>query len=155
MHALLLSILIFIGAILTHVVLHRLIRSAAGAVVAYAGGLVLLLFAIADTAFPVTAVFLYGLLVAGYLLYFLSFLNDAESPSAKVLDIVQRHGPMSYGDVLNRFTDEELIGMRVTRLLGSGWIEKKNGKFILTRRGSLVAGWFTLYRRLLHWDEGG
>lgn len=153
--SLLLSVLVFAVAVAVHVILYRFRPSLVTAVIAYPVGLALLVFFLRESAYPFTTIFLYCLLVVGYLLYFLSYTNDAESPSAKVLDVVKRYGPMRYGEILNRFTNEELIGMRLTRMVQSGWIVKKDGRVRVTGRGAAIAGFFAWYRGLLGWDSGG
>lgn len=149
------SILIFIGAILVHLLLHRTIRHPTVAVAPYPIGFILLIIAMRGSAYPLTAAVLYALLVAGYLLFFLSYLNDAESPSAKVLSVVRAHGPLGRRAILAHFTDEELIGKRIARLIRFGWVEKNGEKLVVTRHGALIAGMFAWYRRLLGWGEGG
>lgn len=149
------SILIFIGAILVHLLLHRTIRHPTVAVAPYPIGFILLIIAMRGSAYPLTAAVLYALLVAGYLLFFLSYLNDAESPSAKVLEVVRSRGPISKAEVVSRFTNEELIGMRVRRLIRAGWVMKRGRTLVATQRGALIAGLFAWHRRLLRWGDGG
>lgn len=155
MYSVLISVACFIVAVVVHVVIHRLTRSVVAAIGAYTAGLVLLLSVTRETLYPVTGVFLYCFLVVGYLLYFLSYLNDAESPSAKVLEIVRSRGPVSEDQIVSRFTNEELIGMRLTRLIRSGWLVGSKRRVRVTRKGVAIAGFFAWYRRLLRWDEGG
>lgn len=143
------------AAMLMHVLLYRLRPGAVATLTPYSIGLGLLIWAVRGSAYPLTAAVLYALLVAGYLLFFLSYLNDAESPSAKVLEIVHSHGPLSEAGVASHFTNEELIGMRTRRLIGSGWITKKGSTFAPTRRGAFIAGMVYWYRHLLGWDDGG
>ncbi len=149
------STMAFVSAVAAHVILYRRSRSAVAAVICYPAGLVLLVFFVRETSYPLTAIFLYGLLVVGYLLYFVSYTNDAQSPSAKVMDIVRADGPISPRAVASRFTNTELIGMRIVRLVRSGWIEQSGGRLRVTGRGALIAGLFAWYRRLLGWGDGG
>lgn len=155
MFSLLLSMVVFVGALCCHVIVYRVRRSPVAAIIAYPVGLAFLVFFLRAEAFPFTAIFLYCLLVAGYLLYFLSYTNDAESPSAKVLEVIKLYGPLGRRAILAHFTDEELIGMRLTRLIGSGWLVKKDGRFSVTGRGAFIAGLFAWYRGLLGWTDGG
>lgn len=155
MHMAFISIATFIASVGVHIFLHRLIRPTVAAISAYLGGLMFLFAMVGQTQYPLTATILYCLLVLGYLLYFFSFLNDAESPSARVLSIVRSRGPIRHKQILTYFTDDDLIGMRITRLLGSGWIAKRRGTLIATRRGRLIAELFARYRGLLGWGEGG
>lgn len=150
-----LSIPVFIGAVAIHVILHRSIRAPTVALVAYPAGFIFLIVIARGSAYPLTTTVLYALLVVGYLLFFLSFLNDAESPSAKALEVVRSRGPISKAEVVSRFTNEELIGMRVRRLISAGWIAKEGRTIVATRRGAVIAGMFHWYRHLLGWDEGG
>lgn len=155
MYALLMSVLVFAGAAAAHVILHRLCRCPVVGLTPYPAGLVFLVTVVAGSGYPMTAVFLYCLLVLGYLLYFLSHISDGQSPSAKMLEIVRSHGPLSEAGVVSRFTNEELIGMRIRRLIGSGWITKKGSTLAPTRRGALIAWLVARYRGLLGWGEGG
>lgn len=150
-----LSILAFIGAVTVHVIVHRMSRTPIAALIAYPIGIIFLIVSMNRSAYPLTAVVLYVLLVTGYLLFFLSFLNDAQSPSAKMLTIIRARGPVSEAGIVSHFNNEELIGMRLKRLIGAGWIAKRGQKFAPTRRGALIAGIFRWYRHLLGWDEGG
>lgn len=149
------SALVFLSAVLAHILLHRLLRRPIAAVAAYPMGFLFLVAASRGSLYPLTTAALYALLVAGHLLFFFSYLNEAESPSAKVLEIVRDRGPLTAEAIVSRFTNEELIGARIGRLVRAGWVAKRGRLFVPTKRGALLAGLVQWYRRLLRWDEGG
>jgi hypothetical protein len=153
-HTVAVSMIIFAGAIICHVFLHRggLVRLA---LATYPVGWVFLFAGPFGMAYPVTGLSLYTISCAAYFLYFMSYLAQAESPSAKVLAIVRSSSPVSEAQILSRFTNDELIGMRMKRLMHAEWIAKRGHSIIATRRGVLIAGIIHRYRDVLGWDEGG
>lgn len=104
---------------------------------------------------PLTGIMLYGLLVGGYLLFFLSYYWEGQSPSAKILAVVKAHGAREYHQILARFSNKELFDTRLKVLEQSGYIRKRQGVYVVQCKGALLVKLFTGYRTLLRWDKGG
>lgn len=159
MLSLLLSILVFVGAVCCHVIVHRLLVRlgivTTKTIIVYVIGFLVLAVIVRSMTFPVTSLWFYTLLVVSHLLYFLSFLSDAQSPSAKLLQVVKERGPLDRRAILTHFSNDELIGMRLQRLIGSGLLDGDGGRLHMGPGGSVIAGFFGLYRKLLQWDDGG
>lgn len=159
MLSLLLSILVFVGAVCCHVLVHRLLVRwgivTGKTITVYAIGFLVLAGIVRSMQFPVTALWFYTLLVISYLLYFLSFLSDGQSPSAKIIRMVASHGPLSRREILTLLTNEELLGTRISRLISSGLLSNVGDRLHVRPSGVVIAGFFGLYRKLLRWDWGG
>mgnify|MGYP001578078733 FL=1 len=154
------SFIVFVGTLAVHILIHRHLSYRWGIVTAktiivYVIGFLVLAGIVRSMQFPVTALWFYTLLVLSYLLYFLSFLSDGESPSAKILGMVASHGPLSRREILTRLTNEELLGTRITRLLRSGFLRRVGDRLHVRPGGAVIAEFFELYRKLLGWDRGG
>ena len=154
------SFLAFVGTLAVHILIHRHLSYRWGIVTAktiivYVIGFLVLAGIVRSMQFPVTALWFYTLLVLSYLLYFLSFLSDGESPSAKILRVVAKEGPLNRREILARLTNEELLGMRISRLISSGLLSNVGDRLHVRPSGAVIAGFFELYRKLLRWDWGG
>lgn len=150
----------FVATVAVHVLIHRHLAYRWGIVtgktiIVYAAAFLILAGIVATMPFPLTTLWLYALLVLSYLLYFLSFLSEGESPSAKILRIVSAEGPLSCADIFSRFTNEELFGKRLKQLVLSGFLMRVGDRFRVCKRGAVAAEFFLWYRKLLRWDWGG
>ena len=105
--------------------------------------------------FPIASCSLYALFVCVYLLFFLSFFYDAESPSAQLLAILRRSGPLPYKKILSYFTNKSLFTSRLEHLKKNGLLYIHNDRYVLSINGKILAMFFQRYRSFLRWDLGG
>lgn len=104
---------------------------------------------------PLTGIFLYIFCSLAYLAITGSPTLGDESPTTKILLGLRRKGPLTQKQIFSLFTYREVIGKRMNDLLESQWIQKKGNALVATRRGRLIASFFTSYRRILGLSEGG
>ncbi len=159
MYSLLLSFIVFTGAVCVHIVIHRVLARwgivTLKTIIVYGLGLVVLVPIARPLPLPLTAITLYSALVAAYLLFFLSVYFEGESPSAKLLAILKANKPLAYRQILAQFTNSELFATRLRRLVDGGFLSYRARAFRATQKGLLLARAFEFYRSILGWDEGG
>lgn len=76
---------------------------------------------------------------------------QADCPTLKIILEVSKSMPqgLTQEDIENIFTDDKLFNDRVEDLLSEEFIFLKNNKIYLTRKGSILSGFFLGYRNLL------
>lgn len=104
---------------------------------------------------PVNAIILYGIFTAIYLIYFTNAYYGESSPTGKIYEILKEKGKATFKQIVDEFSDEDLIGKRLDNLVTGGLIRKKGKIYYLTLKSQKVMKAFDVYRRLLGWDRGG
>lgn len=161
MVTLLISMLIFVWCIFGHVILHRIFSSlgirTAKTITIYILSLAFLIMVIFrfNMPLPLTSIAIYSVMTLVYLLFFLSFYLDAESPSAKLVSLLQKEHKLRYTEILKRFSREELFRRRLDLLRHSGYISVRNHIYRIEPKGMLLVQIFSIYRKVLRWDMGG
>jgi len=159
MISLLVSVGSFFVTIAVHVLLHRVLARwgirTVKTIMVYAVGVGILTAIVWSRPFALTAIALYSVLVAAFLLYFLSFFVDAESPSAKLMGVLKKHGPLEEKQIVKFFSDKEIFEGRLAMLAQTGYIVQRNSRYIATKKGMVIARLFERYRKILRWDKGG
>ncbi len=145
----------FLTAIL-HIVLHRVLAYGFGKLTKQSflifipGVLVTgwIVFSIVPSDIPTSAMLLYLLLTATHFLFFMSFFFDARSPSAKLLFLIRRHGPMTRENILTHFSDTETVINRVDTLIYEGYLVEMGNRLYAADKAIPVA-------RFMRWERGG
>lgn len=78
-----------------------------------------------------------------------------ESPSSKIVLSLLRNGPQTEKQLLKIFSDEEVIGKRLTDLISSRCLYEKRGMLIVALRGEIIARIFIAFRGILRLTQGG
>lgn len=102
-----------------------------------------------------SALLLYVLLSAAHFLFFMSFFFDARSPSAKLLFLIRRHGPITRDEILTHFSDEETVVNRVNTLVYEGYLVDRGSRLYADPKAIPIARFMSWYRRLMKWERGG
>lgn len=163
MALLLASVVCYLLTAFVHVLLHRALAFGFGKrtknsfwiFVPGAAATAWFLNASAPHDIPVSALLLYLLLSAAHFLFFMSFFFDARSPSAKLLFLIRRHGPITRDEILTHFSDEETVVNRVNTLVYEGFLKMQGNRLVATTKAMPVARFMTWYRRLMKWERGG
>ena len=104
---------------------------------------------------PVTSSILYILLVFDYLAFFASpYLGD-ESPSSKIFLLVRKKKTATFAQIINTFSNQELISKRIDDLVRSKLVEKSGNQIVISDRGKTFLKIMNLYRKLLVWEMIG
>lgn len=114
-----------------------------------------ILFALPPQNIPLSALLVYFLLSAAHFLFFMSFFFDARSPSAKILFLVRRHGPITRDEILTHFSDDETVINRVNTLLYERVIIERGGRLYAAEKAMPVVRFMAWYRKLMKWERGG
>ena len=104
---------------------------------------------------PWSALLLYLLLSSAHFLFFWSFFFDARSPSAKILFLIRRHGPVTREEILAHFSDAETVTNRLNTLVYEGYAVKRGSRVVATAKSIPIARFMAWYRRLMKWERGG
>lgn len=104
-------------------------------------------------ALPLSASVLYFLLVPVYLIIY--FGTKVESPSRRILQILEAQGAVSLPDLERQITHEDLLMPRLRDLVRLGYMENDGQNYILTAKGLRVARGLALYRQWTGRDIGG
>ncbi len=159
MISLILSLAVFTVFFFLHVIIHRVSAGFGLVQIVYAtvflAGFIILVLVTRTMPLPVAAAFLYILLVASHFLFFFSFYFEGESPSVGLMTILKVRGPLKESQLHEYFSEEALFGNRLKMLADAGYIEIRDDRYIITKKGKIFAGLFENYRRLLRWDKGG
>lgn len=152
------SFIVFIVAFMSHIGFHRFLRHLGRrslvSFVPFAIGLIAVTILV-DTL-PFTTILFYAFLSIFYCIYAMSpFLGD-EGPTAKILSALSTH-PQGLTEYRLRsvLSNVEVIDKRIDDLTNSGWITKKDSRFIPTRSGTRIAQGILWYRSVLHVSQSG
>ncbi|MBI3955829.1 hypothetical protein HY339_01085 [Candidatus Gottesmanbacteria bacterium] len=163
MALLLVSIACYLLTALVHVLLHRALAFGLGKItknsfwVFVLGAVVTIriLYSMRPSDIPMSAILLYLLLSATHFLFFMSFFFDARSPSAKILFLIRRHGPVTREEIMAHFSDGETVVNRVNTLIYEGYIVERGNRFYASPKAIPIARFLAWYRRLMRWERGG
>lgn len=149
---------VFVVAFMSHIGFHRFLRRRSKrslvSFVPFAIGLIVVILLV-DTL-PLTTIFFYSFLSIFYCIYAMSpFLGD-EGPTAKILSALSTHPQgLTENRLRSVLSDVEIIDKRIDDLIHSGWITKKDSRFISTHRGGRIAQWILWYRSVLRIGRSG
>ena len=106
-------------------------------------------------ALVLSSLFLYLLLSLFYIAECTQI--DYKSPSLTIMNFVKAgpEGKATYEEIERFFLKEKFVVSRLDDLAASGMISLKRDRYVLTRRGQLVARIFGWYRRCLGRSLGG
>jgi len=104
-------------------------------------------------ALPATALVLYVLLSLAYTIIYTAV--EVDSPSALIVLLVNERGGMTFAELREILTDDNLVIARVRDLVTAGSVSAAGDQFRLERGGALIARIFAAYRGLLGRDLGG
>ena len=100
-----------------------------------------------------SSLLLYLLLIPTYLAFY--FNTQVESPTQKILRLLQKNKQSSTEDLENAITDAEIIIPRVRDLAGTGFLAFDGKVYRLTPRGIILARFLNLYQTVLGREIGG
>ncbi|MBI5620893.1 hypothetical protein HY949_03880 [Candidatus Gottesmanbacteria bacterium] len=160
---LLVSLAWYLVTAFIHVLLHRSLALGWGKMTKHsfwifvpgAGACAWLLFGVVPGQLPWSALLLYLLLASTHFLFFWSFFFDARSPSAKLLFLIRRHGPITREEILTHFSDAETVLNRVNTLLYEKFIVERGNRFSAASKALPIARFMAWYRHLMKWERGG
>lgn len=143
-------ILCFLFSFVLHAAAHRIIRLKS--VFMYVAGALLLYWfgMIGYISFPRSAGFLYILLSATAILFYLETSLGTETPSSIILESFKRKRQQTFKDLTALFTDKGLIGKRINGLVQSKLVSTYGGTLKLTGRGRAVWRVMETYRQIFH-----
>ena len=114
-----------------------------------------ILYLIPFSDIHLSALLLYVLLSSAHFLFFMSFFFDARSPSAKLLFLIRRHGPITRDEILTHFSDDETVLNRVNTLVYEGYLVARGSRLYAAPKAIPIAQFMAWYRRLMKWERGG
>jgi hypothetical protein len=82
---------------------------------------------------------------------------QADSPTMSILLAVEAAGTRGLGqdELVDRFPDRVLVVPRLDDLLAGGLARLRDGRYVIRRRGVLLARTFVAFRRILGMERGG
>ncbi len=108
-----------------------------------------------NCSLPLSSILFY-LLATGiyFILYIGAFLGD-ESPATKIFNRIRKTGQATHRELVNCFSDKELIFKRIDEMKKVGWISEKKGSYSLTPKGLTIMKIVSFYQKLLKWERSG
>ena len=100
-----------------------------------------------------TATVIYILLIPTYLVFY--FSTQQVSPSKKILLLLAENGPMSFEELLAKFSDDEFVVPRIKDLMTTMCLIEHEGSYVLTPSGIRMAQVYEIYQRILGRKKGG
>lgn len=152
---------VFGGALVTHVILHRILIAKGiltfRSVLCYAVGLLIMGTLVNSGVFlyPLTSLTLYVLLSLIAVFFYLTPYLGGETPASMILAALHEHKRHSYKELRNLFTEEQLIGKRIEDLLSTGCIVQRKGTLRVTAKGRHLLGVIRIYQKLFHRPQIG
>ena len=143
-------LLCFSFSLILHIVAHRIIRLRsigvylAGAVLLYGFG------RMGSIALPWSSGFLYILLSATVILFYLAISLGTEIPSSIILQSFQRKKHQTLNELAALFTNKGLIRERLDDLIQSAMVSRREGVLTLTLRGRVLWRIMEIYRWVFH-----
>ena len=104
---------------------------------------------------PLSSLLLYCLLCLVYTIFYTAPLTDNHSPSTRIIPLVEKRGKISEEEIIVFFSNKDLITGRLSNLEKAGLIGKKQNSYKVLKRGKILIGLVSVYRRLLNWHPGG
>jgi hypothetical protein len=101
------------------------------------------------TALPITAIILYGFISLAFIVVSATPLLGDESPSSKILLMVNKKNGIAFSEIKKFFSTNDLILKRLDDLRKQSWIEKKNHMYYILPVGTMIAKIVSIYRKLL------
>lgn len=120
----------------------------------FSAGTVIVFWLNSNNSYTYSATLLYFLLISLHLVFFTSPLLGDEGPSAKINFLLDKNKKMSGKELVNSFTDDDLIIKRLREMEGR-LITKKSGKYFLTDKGNKLMTLVNFYRHLMAWGDWG
>jgi hypothetical protein len=143
---------------LLHAMCHRFfgIRSMKLGGVYIAGGVFLIIvLRIFENQFFFPAVVLYTLVSFYSMFLYFGVLLGGETPSSMILRTLQKKKYMKEHEVYALFSKQFLVQKRIEDLRVSGLIHIKDGRYVMSKKGTYVYRCMMLYRRMFHRGAGG
>jgi len=140
----------FLFSFVLHVAAHGIIRLKS--IAAYLAG-ALLLYGFGRMgliALPWSSGFLYVLLSATAILFYLGISLGTETPSSIILSSFKKNKRQTFKDLTALFTDKGLIVNRIDDLIQSKLVTRHEHGFFLTGRGKIIWRVMEAYRRVFH-----
>ena len=104
---------------------------------------------------PMTAITVYILLSATFIIFFLYSYLVEESPTSTILGVLRKKEKVSEKEINSYFSDYKLIKLRLVDLLNQKAIKEKNKHLVILKRGKIAAGFIRSYRNILGWTNFG
>jgi hypothetical protein len=107
------------------------------------------------SGFPLTMTIIYILLAADYMVEIATPVLGDESPSAKILYLLQKKIKMNKDQIVSRFSDDRLIGKRLTDLIGSEMISFSGKKYFILPAGNKIMNLIIVFRKMMRMENAG
>jgi len=155
MFQLMVTILIFVCALITHIFLHRFQKNqnkpTLKIIIIYPVLLlVVLLFLglsqymphtgidIVDIKMPLSSILMYCLFSFLSVILYGPYLLTGQVPAGTILGALSRKSSMSKQEILALFSEAELIEPRIKSLLSTGMINKSGHVYVVSRKGKMI-----------------
>lgn len=151
------SLIYYLITVLIHALLYRFHsrkRFFRKTLLVFSTGILIVFWLQNNNPFTYSATLLYLLLIGLHLVFFTSPLLGDEGPSAKINFLLDKKGKMSRNQLINSFSDDDLIVKRLREMEGR-LIFRKTGKYFLSDRGKKLIKLVNRYRRLMAWGDWG
>jgi hypothetical protein len=163
---LVITILIFIFAAISHILIHRLLVQMGVATfktMLVFGVLFGLLIFLLYFIFPVekvadirySSIIFYILLSMAYIVVTATPSLGDESPSSRIILFIKKSGSLTKKEIIGDFSDKLLVEKRISDLLKSEYIRKQDQRFIITQNGKKLMILINLYWKILRWELVG
>lgn len=153
------SVVAFVSAGFLQVILHRVlftrgVRSAKTFLVYPIGSIALLawLLTATDVSLPMSAFFLYLLLSAVAVIFFITPVLGDTAPTSRILSYLREHRRASARSLVQLFSDKEMIEKRLDDLRAAGLVRVHGGRYTASTTGKLVARAVRGYLALIAWE---
>lgn len=102
-----------------------------------------------------TSVVLYILFFCSFVVYYLSTYSNEVGPSVQIYLLMRKYKKRTLSQILQTFSDEELIYKRLTALKNGGFIHYKNNRYTILPKGIALSKLLNFYRALTRWESSG
>lgn len=156
MESFLIVFCIFGGALLSHVIVHRVLIARGiltfRSVLCYAVGLLIMGILVNSGVFfyPLTSLLLYILLSFIAILFYLTPYLGGETPASMILAALRTRERQTYRELRNLFTRKGLIGKRIDDLLIADYVVRRKGTLKITAKGRHLLGVIRIYQKVFH-----
>jgi len=170
----LISGIIFLCVCILHSLIHRIFLKfqiiSFKTMLLYPVGFGVLLYLIANdviSTMPITSIYLYIFLSCYVALMYITPYLGTKMPSSIILDELLVHKKMKKSQLLQLFTEEELIDKRIDDLVNHGYLtrctnsdsrlknKEKRDRLLVTGKGMILYRLIRVYEILFHWKVGG
>ena len=77
------------------------------------------------------------------------------SASYKIIDLIQKHGSLSFKEIKTMIPENSLILPRLNSLIENNYIRIEKDYYYILPMGSKIVKWIKIYGWSLGWGKGG